>query len=79
MNTKLYVQLNSLLLQSGLSKRGFCEKYKIKHSWFIEFINPKAEFRPLQVKTQSLLHNTFNISFEDMNAYNEWVILKRGG
>lgn len=71
MNTELYKQLLEILIDSGLSKRKFCEKYNIPHSWFIEFINPEKPFRPMQVKTISLIHKTFGIDIDVINAYND--------
>lgn len=79
MDTKIYKLLNKELIKSGLSKRKFCEKFKIPHSWFIEFMNPEKPFRPMQVKTMSLLHYTFNFDIEVMEEYNKWVLEERAG
>lgn len=77
MNTELYKMLNSLLLDSELSKRAFCKKHEIPHAWFIEFMNPSKPFRPLQVKTQGLLKNHLNIPIKVMNEYNDYIMKER--
>ena len=77
MNTTLYKVLLEKLLDSGLSKRMFCEKYNIPRSWFIEFMNPNKIFRPLQIKTQGLLKNNLGIDYEISESYNKEILRER--
>lgn len=78
METELYQTLLKLLLESGWSKRKFSENYNIPHAWFIEFMNPDKPFRPLRIKTISLLYNTFGIPYNVIDDYNKWVLKERG-
>lgn len=78
METELYEVLLNKLLESGLSKRKFSEKYNISHSWLIDFMNPDIPFRPLQIKTQGVLFNNLDIPYKISKAYNDWVYSERG-
>lgn len=73
METELYNIMYNKLLESGLSKRKFCEHFGIPHSWFIEFMNPDKPFRPMQIKTMALLHNKFGIDMKTIKAYNNSI------
>lgn len=77
METELYKMLNTLLIESGMSKRTFAESNNISRPWFIEFINPYKDFRPLQTRTMNLLKTSLDIPIEVMMAYNDWVYKER--
>ena len=78
METELYKTIMSKVLATGLSKRSFAVKYNIPRVWFMDFLNPNTDFRPLQVKTQSMLIETLNIPSYVLDDYNKWVREKRG-
>lgn len=77
MDTELYKFMINKLYESGLSKRAFAEEHGIPHAWFIEFINPDKVFRPMQVKTKSLLMREFGIDSSMVDAYNNYVYDER--
>ena len=74
MNTTLYDIILDKLLESGLSKRKFCEKYGIPRPWFIEFMNLDKPRRPLQIKTQSMLQRCLGIPYEVTDEYNKHFV-----
>ena len=76
-NTELYQSIINKLFESGLSKRQFADKYGLNHAWLIEFTNANKKFRPLQIKSMSLLHRTLDIPYEIMEDYNKKVLEMR--
>lgn len=78
METELYKTITDKVLETGLSKRKFASKFNIPRVWLMDFLNPSTDFRPLQVKTQSILIKNLDIPYEILKDYNEWVRMKRG-
>ena len=78
MDTELYNILQTKLYESGMTRRNFARLHGLSHAWFIDFINPKIKFRPLQTKTIKKLHDEFDISFEILRDYNEKIYKERG-
>lgn len=77
METELYEIMQQMLFDSQLSKRKFCSKYEIPHTWYIEFMNPTKPFRPMQTKTMSLLHNNLKIPVDILQDYNTYILESR--
>lgn len=76
-NTEFYQIMMNKLLENGLSKRQFANKYGLNHAWLIEFTNINKKFRPLQIKTMSLLHKALDIPYNVMDDYNKKVLEMR--
>lgn len=73
-DTELYKEIKRMLYESGLSIRGFSTAKGIPHGWLIEFLNENKPFRPLQVKTKSMLNKSLGIPFDIMEDYNKKVL-----
>lgn len=76
-NTELYRILYTKLISSGVSKRAFAKHYGLSHAWFIDFMNPSIEFRPLQIKTMGILYNNLDIPIRVCEDYNRTILAYR--
>lgn len=77
MNTEFYKQLVAIQRKHAVSKRKLAKMCGVSYGTFIEFFNPDKPFRPLLDQTMAKIHNTFGISYDVMEDYNNIVKQER--